>query len=82
MNEYLRAWLHNLWVTAAIIVGVALFFLLFMRIFYPDSISAMLMMLQFTAALVAGLNLWPIVGLAIAVSLLSSTLPRRKQRDD
>ncbi len=81
MSDFWRAWLHNLWVTLAIIVGVALFMLIFMRIFYSDSISATLFILQAGAMMISALNLWPIVVLAIIVGLFSSALPRRR-RDD
>ena len=76
MNTYLRDWFHNLWVTVVVVIGVGLFMLIFMRIFYPEALSAFFLMFQVWVQLATALKLWPIIILAIIVS----ALPRRKSR--
>jgi hypothetical protein len=76
MRSFLRDWLHNLWVTVLAVIGVGLFMLIFMRIFYPDTISLFVMMGKWTAEFATALKLWPIIVLMILVS----AFPRRWRR--
>ncbi len=77
MGDFLKAWLHNLWITLAAVVGVALLALLFTKIFYPDAFSLLFLSGQFAVGLVSTLKWWPLVILAIIVSALPR--PRRRR---
>jgi hypothetical protein len=76
MNTFLRDWLHNLWVTVLVVIGVGLFMLIFMRIFYPEALSALFLMGQFSVQFATALKLWPIIILGIIVS----AFPQRRRR--
>ncbi len=76
MKTFVLNWLHNLWVTLLIVIGVGIFMLIFMGIFYPQSLSAMSLIGQTTGQIITIFRLWPIVVLAIIVS----ALPRRRRR--
>ncbi len=65
--SYIKAYLRNLLLMALVFGGM----LVFMRIFYPDALSALPMMGQIYGAL----NLWPI----IILILLVMALPRRRR---
>jgi hypothetical protein len=75
MNNFLRDWFHNLWVTVAAVIGAGLFMLIFMRIFYPESIPVMYLMAQGGIEFITMLKLWPFVVLGIFIS----ALPRRRR---
>jgi hypothetical protein len=76
MSDFLRDWLHNLWVGLLALIGVGLFMLVFMKIFYPESLGFLFLTGQFTVGLVNILRLWPVVILAVIVY----AMPRRRRR--
>jgi hypothetical protein len=65
--DFLKAYLRNLLLMALVIGGM----LIFMRIFYPDALG----LLPLIGQVYSGLNLWPIIILA----LLALALPRRRR---
>jgi hypothetical protein len=74
--KYLRDWLRNIVTTLLIIIIVGIGMLIFMKIFYPDTIPLYIGMGQFSVLLANGLKLWPILILWFIVS----ALPRRRRR--
>ena len=76
MNKFLQDWLYNLGVSILIFIGVAIFMLIFMEIFYPEVISGLILMGQMSVMFINALKLWPLLILWIIVS----ALPRRRRR--
>jgi hypothetical protein len=74
--DYLRAWIRNLLIDLTIIAVVCIAILIFMKIFYPDALSIMLLSGQFAIGMVDVLKLWPLVILAVIVY----AMPRRRSR--
>lgn len=74
--DFVRDWMHNLYVTVLAVIGVGIFMLLFMQIFYPEAVSLFFMMGQGTVQLAGALKLWPIL---VLVGILSA-LPRPRRR--
>ena len=65
---FLRGYLRNLLLIALVLVGM----LIFMRVFYPDTLAVLPLMGEIYSAL----NLWPLLILV----LLVLALPRRRRR--
>jgi len=76
MADFFRDWLHNLWITAAAVIGVGIFMLIFMKIFYPEALGILFLTGKLTIGMINVLKLWPIVVLAI----IASAIPRRRRR--
>ncbi len=76
MNAFLKEWLRNLAIMYLVLAGGVVFFLIFMRIFYPDTGGTFFLL----GELIDGLNLWPIIILAAIALPIASTLPRRRRR--
>jgi len=76
MGRFFADWLHNLWVTLAVLIGVGIFMIIFMKIFYPDALGMLFLSGQFAGGLISALKLWP---LAILVVIFSA-FPRRRPR--
>lgn len=74
--DYLREWVRNLFIDLLVIVVVCIGMAIFMRIFYPDTLSLLFLSGQFAVQLATVLKLWPLVILAAIVY----SLPRRKRR--
>ena len=72
---FLREWIRNLFMTVLVFIGVSIFMFIFMKIFYPDTISIFVLMGQFGVQLANLLKLWPLIILAIIVS----AMPRRRR---
>ena len=75
MVDYLLDWLHNLLVMVATISGIGLLGYVCLRELYPDSISPIQQALGTIVSLISGINLWPVVVLALAFFVLGFTLP-------
>ena len=73
--EFLRAWIRNLVIDIVVLVGVGIVMLIFMKIFYPDALSILLLTGQFTIGMFNVMKLWPIVILAAIVY----AMPRRRR---
>ena len=73
--DYLRDWVRNLFIDLLIIVVVCVGMAIFMRIFYPDTLSFFAMMVKWTAEFATAFKLWPFVILMVIVS----ALPRRRR---
>lgn len=76
MAGFFRDWLHNLWVTVAAVVVVGILMVIFMKIFYPETLGIMSLSGQFAVGLISTLKWWPLVILAIIIS----AFPRRRRR--
>lgn len=76
MSAFVRDWLHNLWVTVAAVVVVGILMVVFMKIFYPETLGIMSLSGQFAVSLIGALKWWPLVILAIIIS----AFPRRRSR--
>lgn len=74
--DFLRSWLRNLFTDLLIVVVVCIGMLIFMKIFYPDTISFLFLTGQFAIGMVNILKLWPFVILAVIVY----AIPRRRRR--
>ena len=74
--DYLREWIRNLFTDLLVIVLVCIGMLIFMSIFYPDTLSFFFISGQFAVQLATALKLWPLIILAVIVY----SLPRRKRR--
>lgn len=72
---FLKDWIRNLFMTVLVFIGVSIFMFIFMKIFYPDTISVFVLMGQFGTQLANGLKLWPLIILAIIIS----AMPRRRR---
>ena len=68
--DFLKRWIYNLLITLAAFVGVGIFMLIFMRIFYPDLTSVFVLMGQFGIQFASMLKLWPLIVLAVIVSAM------------
>ncbi len=77
---FVRDWLRNLLVYFLVLLGVAVFMLIFLQIFYPQTLGFLWLALQGTFELIAALKWWPMVVLAVMAGVLSSTMPRRRGR--
>ena len=75
---FLKEWIHNLFITVSAFIGVAIFMLIFMKIFYPDTISLFVLMGQFGVQVAGLLKLWPLIILAVIVS----AMPQRRRRSN
>jgi predicted membrane chloride channel (bestrophin family) len=73
--RFLKDWIKNLWITILVFIGASIFMFIFMKIFYPETISALSLMSQFGIQLANALKLWPFIILAIIISAIP------KQRD-
>ena len=54
---FLKEWIRNLFITVSAFIGVAIFMFIFMKIFYPDTISIFVLMGQFGGQLATALKL-------------------------
>ena len=75
MVDYLLDWLYNLMVTLATLSGIGLLGYVCLRELYPDSLSPIQQALGTIVSLISGINLWPVVALALAFIVLGFTLP-------
>jgi hypothetical protein len=73
--DFLRAWIRNLFIDLLVIAGVSIFMLIFMKIFYPDAFSILLLSGRITIGMINVMKLWPLVILATIVY----AMPRRKR---
>ncbi len=80
MFDYLMDWLHNLMAAVATLSGIGLLTYAAARQFSPDVISNVQQALGTVASLISGINLWPVVALALLLFVLGSTLPHRDVR--
>lgn len=78
MVDYLLDWLYNLMVTLATLSGIGLLGYVCLRELYPNLIDPILQALETVASLISGINLWPVVALALLFFVLGSTLPHRQ----
>jgi len=74
--DFLRVWIRNLFTDLLIVVVVCIVMLIFMKIFYPDALSLLLLSGQFAVGMVNILKLWPLVILAVIIY----AMPRRRRR--
>ena len=74
--SFIREWLRNLFIGILALIGTCIFMLIFMKIFYPDTVSFFLLMGQGGVQLFNGLKLWPIFILAVILS----AMPRRRRK--
>ena len=70
---FIRAWIRNLFISVLVFIGVSILMLIFMKIFYPDTISFFVLMGQFGVQLTTALKLWPLIVLAVIIH----AMPRR-----
>ena len=73
--DYVKRWIKNLITDLLIIVGICIFMLIFMKIFYPDSLAFISLTGQFSIQLISVLKLWPLVILAV----IAYSMPRRSR---
>jgi len=76
MIDFLQEWLRNLIKGLLITALVCFGMLIFLRIFYPDTISFLFLTGEFAGQLASAFKLWPILILMIFVY----ALPKRKRR--
>jgi hypothetical protein len=74
--EYIRRWIHNLFIDLVIVIVICIGTIIFMKFFYPAALSLMLLSGQFMIGMVNVLNLWPIVILVIIIS----AMPQRRSK--
>ena len=74
--DFLRRWFRNLIIDLLLIILVVVGVLIFTKLFYPDALSMLFVMGQFSVGLVNILKLWPIVILMVIVY----ALPRQGRR--
>lgn len=74
--DFLRVWIRNLFTDLLIVVVVCVVMLIFMKIFYPDALSLLLLSGQFAVGMVNILKLWPLVILTVIIY----AMPRRRRR--
>ncbi len=74
--SFLRDWIRNLFITVLVFIGVAIFMFVFMKIFYPDTISIFALMGQIGVELANAFKLWPLIVLAVIIS----AIPRRRRK--
>jgi hypothetical protein len=72
--DYIRRWIHNLLINLVIVIVICIGTAIFMKIFYPEALSLMLLSGQFMVGMVNVLKLWPIVIVAIIIS----AMPQRR----
>ncbi len=78
MVDYLLNWLYNLMVTLATMSGIGLLAYVGLREFYPDTISTVLQSLETASFWISGINLWPVLAVALMFFVLGLTLPQRE----
>lgn len=74
--DYLREWVRNLFIDLAVLVGVAIVMIIFMKIFYPDALSLLVLSGEFAIGMINVLQWWPLVILAAILH----AMPRRRRR--
>ncbi len=74
--SFLRDWIRNLFMIAFVFIGVSVFMFIFMKIFYPDTISIFVLMGQFGVQLANLLKLWPLIILAVIIY----AMPRQRRK--
>jgi hypothetical protein len=74
--DFVRAWIRNLLTDLLVAAAVCAVMLIFMKVFYPDVLSLLLLTGQFTVGMVNILKLWPFIILAIIIY----AMPRRKSK--
>ncbi len=80
MMDYLMDWLHNLSVAVVTLSGLGLLAYATLRQLYPDTLATTWQELGRIASLISGINLWPVLALALLLIVLGSTLPQRDVR--
>jgi hypothetical protein len=75
MMEYIREWIRNLLIDLGVIAVIIFFMVVFMKLFYPDALSLIILSGQFTIGMIHVLKLWPLVLLAAIVY----AMPRRRR---
>jgi hypothetical protein len=75
--DYLRRWVRNLFINLAVIAGVTIFMLIFVRIFYPETFSMLFLTGKAMIGMINVLSLWPLV---ILIAIINAMPRRRRSR--
>jgi hypothetical protein len=74
--NFVRTWIRNLLTDLLIVVVVCIVMLIFLKIFYPDVLSLIMLTGQFSVGMINILKLWPLVILVI----IFSAIPQRRSK--
>jgi len=74
--DFIREWIRNLFINVLVFIGAIIFVLIFMKIFYPNTISFLVLAGQTSVQFASALKFWPIIILGVIIA----AMPRRTRK--